>query len=128
MAEIFRIVADHQGSDVDPGRLKPVGQIVEVFWSTGDAVIPNDGIGQDQNLAFVGRICQRLGVADHAWDRSHRLDKAWAETKIASSNVLTGLKNAFSGNAFALCAKTDPAEDRSICEVQGGVFRRDVGG
>jgi len=32
-------------------------------------------------------------------------------TKIALSEVLTGLKNALSGNAFALSTKTDTAED-----------------
>jgi len=45
------------------------------------------------------------------------------ETKIVLSKVLTGLKNAFTGDVFALSAETDTAEDRSIGKVQGGIRR-----
>ena len=33
----------------------------------------------------------------------------------------TGLENTFSGNALAFRTETDTTEDRSICELQGGI-------
>ena len=53
MTEILRIVPNHQGGDVDSGRFEVVGQISEAVGSLRDAVISDDGIGQDQNLTLV---------------------------------------------------------------------------
>jgi hypothetical protein len=68
VAIILRVIADNNSRDVNFGRLERDGKSVErVFWAFRNAVISDDGIGQDENLALVGWIGEGLGVPDHAY-------------------------------------------------------------
>jgi len=65
MGEFFGVIADNESGDMDPARLKIVWNVFKVeFKSLGDAVVANEGVGEDEDL--VGWICERLCVTDHA--------------------------------------------------------------
>lgn len=67
MGEFFRVVPDNESGDTDSARLKIVWNLFEVeFKSLGDAVVADERIGEDEDLALVGWICERLSVPDHA--------------------------------------------------------------
>lgn len=67
MREFFGVVADNESGDMDSARLEIVWDVLKVvFESLGDAVIADEGVGKDEDLALVGWICERLCVPDHA--------------------------------------------------------------
>ena len=67
-----RVRADDQAGNVDVIRLKVLGQAVVVDYRlVGDAVVADEGVGQDEDLTAVRRVGEGLRVADHAGVEHH---------------------------------------------------------
>ena len=67
MRVLPRVRADDEAGDVNVVRLKVFGQAVAVDDGlVGDAVVADEGVGEDEDLAAVGGVGEGLGVADHA--------------------------------------------------------------
>lgn len=64
--EFFRVVANDESGDVDSARLKVVRDTFEVVSKPlGNTVVADEGVREDEDLALVGWICERLRVPDH---------------------------------------------------------------
>lgn len=67
-----RVARHDQTRNVDARRLEELGQAVLVNdFPVGDAVVANERVRQDEDLAPVARIRKGLGVADHARVEDH---------------------------------------------------------
>ena len=67
MGVLPRVRTDDEAGNVDAIRLKVFGQSMVVDDGlVGDTVVADEGVGEDEDLATVGRVRQGLGVADHA--------------------------------------------------------------
>jgi hypothetical protein len=64
MAVPQSIVLDDDTGGLDVGRLEVAEQAVLVPGGGGDAIVANQWLGEDENLATVGGIGHRLGVSD----------------------------------------------------------------
>lgn len=60
---LLRNVGDNDTSRLEVGGLEVLEESIGVFLSGGDSVVANQWLGEDQNLATVGRVGQRLGVS-----------------------------------------------------------------
>ena len=67
-----RVARHDEAGDVDARRLEELGQAVLVNdILVGDAVVANQRVRQDEDLAPVARIRKGLGVSDHARVEDH---------------------------------------------------------
>lgn len=64
VAVALRSIGNDDTGGLQVGRLEILEQTVVVLLEGRDTVVANEGLGEDQNLAPVGRIGQRLGVTD----------------------------------------------------------------
>lgn len=72
MRVLPRVRTDDEAGNVDAIRLKVFGQSMVVDDGlVGDTVVADEGVGEDEDLATVGRVRQGLGVADHAGVEHH---------------------------------------------------------
>jgi len=64
VAVLQRIVLDNNARRLDVGRLEVSEQAMLVAGGRGDAVVANQRLGEDEDLAAVGRVGHRLGVSN----------------------------------------------------------------
>lgn len=64
MAVVDSIIGDDDTGALDMRRLKVLEEVVLVSLARGDSVVANQGLGEDENLASVGRVGHGLGVSD----------------------------------------------------------------
>lgn len=84
---------------LEVGGLKVLEKTMVVLLEGGDTVVANEGLGEDQDLAPVGRIGQGLGVTDQR-----------------------GGEDGLTGNVGA-GSEGLPVEDRTISDRESGAFR-----
>ena len=66
MGMIPTVTTDNETGDMNGRTFKVFGQLVGIRdGRVGDAVIPNQGIGQDQYLSTITGIRQGFGITDH---------------------------------------------------------------
>jgi len=66
VAEIFRIVANDEGDNMDAGRFEVRWELVDVGRPLRDAVVADKRVRKNKNLALVGGIRQGFGISDHS--------------------------------------------------------------
>lgn len=62
VAVLLRDIRDDNTSGLNIGRLEVLEQPIGVLFGRGNAIVANQGLGEDQDLATVGRIRERFGV------------------------------------------------------------------
>ena len=97
MGMIPTVTTDNETGDMNGRTFKVFGQLVGIRdGRVGDAVIPNQGIGQDQYLSTITGIRQGFGITDHTGieddfpvnDRVGRVSgRQWDATKGPTFNL-----------------------------------------
>jgi hypothetical protein len=64
VAVLEGVVGDDDADALDVGGLEVLEEAVLVALVGGDAVVADEGLGEDEDLAAVGGVCHGLGVAD----------------------------------------------------------------
>lgn len=69
MAIVLGVGSDDEGGNVNARRLEFLGDMIERrgLGPRGDAVVSDERVRQNEDLALVGRICEGFCVSDHAW-------------------------------------------------------------
>ena len=99
MRVLPRVRTHDETGNVNVVRLKVFGQTMIVDDGlVGDTVVADEGVGEDEDLATVGRIREGLGVADH-----------------------TGVEHDLTGDGGVGTEGTSPEGGRSIGQVQVGL-------
>ncbi len=99
-----RIIGDHQGRNMELVRFKELIHLMfHIF--PGDPVIAHKGIGEYQQLSFVGRVGQALGITGHGCIKHHFSGHASFVSKgfpFKSGSVLQNQCNGFELHGFQL--------------------------
>lgn len=131
MREVLRVVAHDEGRDVDARGLEVFGQFeLGERLARGHAVVSDERICEDEDLALVGRIRQGLGISDHTCTANskwpHMITVIIVGFWVSSicKKRRTGLENAFSRHALALGTKADTPEGSPVRELEDGINGR----
>jgi hypothetical protein len=97
VAVLQGIVLDNDARSLDVGRLKVSEQAVLIAGGRGDAVVADQGLGEDENLSTVGRIGHGFRVSDERGGENCLAgDVGFGAERLARENraILSGVSNA----------------------------------